>query len=92
MLTAVACYIAIAVIFITFAFPETLNHSYLGSSAQLLDKLKDVLALQGDVLGSDPHDVGPGSPLATKATMARVGMLTQLQQREHRDTRTRRRV
>ncbi|TFK82815.1 hypothetical protein K466DRAFT_666286 [Polyporus arcularius HHB13444] len=80
MLTAVACYIAIAVIFITFAFPETLNHSYLGSSAQLLDKLKDVLALQGDVLGSDPHDVGPGSPLATKATMARVGMLTQLQQ------------
>ena len=84
MLTSIACYIAIALIFITFAFPESLNHSYLDSSTQLLDKLKDIMALQEDILRSDPHDVGAGSPLATKATMARVGMLTQLQQCKYR--------
>ena len=82
MLTSIACYVAIALVFITFAFPETMNHSYLDSSADLLDKLQGILALQDDVLRADPHDLADGTPLATKTIMARVGMLTQLQQRE----------
>lgn len=83
MLTAVACYIAIALVFITFAFPETLNHSYLASSADLLDKFKGILAMQEEVLRTDPHDIVTGSPLATKTTMARAGMVMQLQQRKY---------
>ncbi|KAL7284167.1 hypothetical protein ACG7TL_001449 [Trametes sanguinea] len=80
LLTSVACYIAIALIFIIFLFPETLNHSYLASSAELLDKFKGILAMQEEVLSTDPHDSGPGSPLAGKTNLARVGMLQQLQQ------------
>ena len=82
MLTSIACYVAIALVFIIFAFPETMNHSYLDSSADLLDKLQGILALQDDVLRADPHELADGTPLATKTIMARVGMLTQLQQRE----------
>ncbi|KAI8970891.1 hypothetical protein BD414DRAFT_501521 [Trametes punicea] len=80
LLTSVACYIGIALILIIILFPESLNHSYLSSSAELLDKFKGILALQEDVLSTDPHEVGPGSPLATKVTMARVGTIQQLQQ------------
>ncbi|KAI0746793.1 hypothetical protein C8Q80DRAFT_1220068 [Daedaleopsis nitida] len=80
MPTSVACYMAIALVFIVFAFPETMNHSYLSSSAGLLECLKGMLALQDDVLASDPHDLTTGSLLATKVTMARVSLLTQLQQ------------
>ncbi|CDO75856.1 hypothetical protein BN946_scf184833.g7 [Trametes cinnabarina] len=80
LLTSVACYIALALILIIFLFPETLNHSYLASSAELLDKFKGILAMQEEVLNTDPNDVGPGSTLATKANMARIGMLQQLQQ------------
>ncbi|KAI0646345.1 hypothetical protein C8Q79DRAFT_909612 [Trametes meyenii] len=80
LLTSIGCYIGIALVFIIFVFPESLNHSYLHSSAELLDKLKGILAVQEDVLSADPHDVVPGSPLATKTTLARVGMIQQLQQ------------
>ncbi|EIW51294.1 uncharacterized protein TRAVEDRAFT_54686 [Trametes versicolor FP-101664 SS1] len=80
MLTSVACYIAIALVFITFAFPETLNHSYLASSAELLGKFQGILAMQEEVLRTDPHDIVTGTPLATKTAMARTGMIMQLQQ------------
>ncbi|KAH9896908.1 hypothetical protein C8Q73DRAFT_642067 [Cubamyces lactineus] len=80
LLTAVACYIAIALVFITLLFPESLNHSYLSSAVELLDKFKGILAMQEEVLSSDPHDVGPGTPIANKTDMARITMIQQLQQ------------
>ncbi|KAI0777718.1 hypothetical protein BD413DRAFT_519071 [Trametes elegans] len=80
LLTSVACYIGIALIFIAILFPESLNHSYLYTSAELIDKFKGILEMQDEVLQSDPHDVLPGTPLATKTTMAHVGMFQQLQQ------------
>ena len=82
MMTSIGCYVAIALILIIVAFPETMNHSYLSASADLLEKLKAILVMQDEVLRSDPHDLLPGTPLATKVTMSRVGALTQLQQRE----------
>ena len=81
MLTSVACYIAIALVFIILAFPETMNHSYLSSVAELLEKLKGVLAMQDEVLSADPHDLLPGTPLAGKVSGARAASLAQLQQR-----------
>ena len=81
LLTSIGCYIAIALVFIILAFPETLNHSYLASSADLLEKLRGILAMQDDVLQADPHDLLPGTPLGTKVAAARAGALAQLQQR-----------
>ncbi|KAI0371992.1 hypothetical protein BV20DRAFT_940807 [Pilatotrama ljubarskyi] len=80
LLVSVACYVAVGLIFIILVFPESLNHSYLSSSVELVEKFKGILAMQEEVLRADPHDAIPGSPLATKANMARAGMVQQLQQ------------
>ncbi|KAI0635211.1 hypothetical protein C8Q77DRAFT_1106698 [Trametes polyzona] len=80
LLTSVACYVGIALVFITFVFPESLNHSYLSSAGELIEKFRGILIMQDEVLKTDPHDIMPGSPLATKTIMARVGMIQQLQQ------------
>ncbi|KAI0764943.1 hypothetical protein C8Q74DRAFT_1430417 [Fomes fomentarius] len=80
LLTSVACYIAIALVFITLAFPETMNHSYLDASAGLLEQLKNILSMQDYVLQSGPEELKAGSTLATKVSTARVAMLTQVQQ------------
>ncbi len=83
MLISVGCYVGIALIFVIFIFPESLNHSYLDSSAGLLQTLKGLLALQEEVLRADPHDVLPGTPLVGKVFGMRVGAIQQLQQRMH---------
>ncbi|TBU59289.1 hypothetical protein BD310DRAFT_976680 [Dichomitus squalens] len=80
LLTSVGCYVGIALIFVIFVFPETLSHSYLDSSAGLLQKFKGLLALQDEVLRADTRDVLPGTPLAGKVNGARIGMIMQLQQ------------
>ncbi|KAI0360638.1 hypothetical protein OH77DRAFT_1418621 [Trametes cingulata] len=80
LLVSVACYVAIGLVFIIFVFPESLNHSYLHSSVELVEKFKGILVMQDEVLRADPHDAVTGSPLATRASMARAGMLQQLQQ------------
>ncbi|KAI1798167.1 hypothetical protein LXA43DRAFT_979068 [Ganoderma leucocontextum] len=80
LLTSVACYIGIALIFVTFLFPESLNHSYLDSSAGLLQTLKELLASQDEILRTNPHDILPGTPLVGKVYGARIGAIQQLQQ------------
>ena len=82
MLTSVACYVAIALVFIIFAFPETMNHAYLSSAADLLEKLKGIMVMQDDILRADPHDLLPGTPLAAKVSGSRAGALAQLGQRQ----------
>lgn len=77
-----ACYIAIALLFIIIIFPESLNHSYLCSAAELVDKFKGILLMQDDVLKTNPQDIVPGSPMAVKTNMARGAVVQQLQQRE----------
>ncbi|KAH9849321.1 hypothetical protein C2E23DRAFT_870653 [Lenzites betulinus] len=80
ILTSVACYIAIALLFIIIIFPESLNHSYLCSAAELVDKFKGILLMQDDVLRTNPQDIVPGSPMAIKTNMARGAVVQQLQQ------------
>lgn len=81
MLTSVGCYVAIALIIVALVFPETLNHSYLDSSAVLLQTLKGLLTIQDEILSADPHDVLPGTLLVGKVNEARVGAIQQLQGR-----------
>ena len=81
-LVTTSVYFAIGIVCCVLIFPETMNHSYLSSSAELVEKLKGILTLQEDVLEADPQEIHSGAPLATKIIMARAGMIAQLQQRE----------
>ncbi|KAI0826576.1 hypothetical protein BC628DRAFT_1419081 [Trametes gibbosa] len=80
LLTSVACYIAIALVFIIIAFPESLNHSYLTSAAELVEKFTGIVQMQDEVLRTSPQDIVPGTPMATKTSMARAAVVQQLQQ------------
>ncbi|OBZ77446.1 Uncharacterized protein C57A7.05 [Grifola frondosa] len=78
LLTSVACYIAIALIFIICVFPETMNHSYLDSTSELIGKFKGLIDMQKDVLASSPQDLSPGSPLVMRIQGARAAVIQHL--------------
>uniref|UniRef100_A0A0W0FWJ3 ER transporter 6TM N-terminal domain-containing protein n=1 Tax=Moniliophthora roreri TaxID=221103 RepID=A0A0W0FWJ3_MONRR len=57
-LKSVACYIGIACITTIFVFPETMSHSYLSTTCEQLGRIKEIIALQTEVLRSTPAQLG----------------------------------
>ncbi|KDQ52244.1 hypothetical protein JAAARDRAFT_184405 [Jaapia argillacea MUCL 33604] len=78
VLIPVACYIAIALVVITFVFPETVNHASLESTVTLLRHLQGIVKSQNEILEIDDLEkLATGSPLRMKIVGARaaaVGM------------------
>ncbi|KAK1223613.1 hypothetical protein PQX77_013510 [Marasmius sp. AFHP31] len=67
-LKAVGCYAGIAVVVTICVFPETMSHSYLSAICQQLDRVCNIVNLQGDILRSSPSDLGASdSPIAVKS-------------------------
>ncbi|KAK7062721.1 hypothetical protein VNI00_000209 [Paramarasmius palmivorus] len=66
-LKSVACYIGIACITTIFVFPESMSHSYLSTTCEQLGRIKDLVALQDEVLRSSPAELGSSTnPIIAK--------------------------
>lgn len=73
------CYVGIGVILIIFVFPETLNHSYLSTTALILGQIQGLIDMQQEVLDSPLSAFAAPGPVLAKITGARMGILQRFQ-------------
>ena len=77
------CYVAIGIVCCVLVFPETMNHWYLDTVADLLGALKGYSALHRKVLDYNPDEVSQDADgVVTKSAAVREGLLLGIQARE----------
>ena len=79
---SLASYIAVACLVTVLVFPETTNHICMSMISGQLSRVKDLITLQEEVLGSNPTDLAFSAPLMTKVRAARSEVIASQQQRE----------
>ncbi len=82
LLISVGCYVGVGVVLIVLLFPETLNHSYLNTTAVILGQIQNLIDMQKEVLDAPPEAFVPPSALVGKISGARVGIMQRFQQSE----------
>ncbi|KAG7440200.1 uncharacterized protein BT62DRAFT_1012986 [Guyanagaster necrorhizus] len=81
MAISVSCYMAIAILTTIFIFPESMNHSLINDVLEQLDRLKDMVETQDEVLRTPPeHLVSEQSPLIKETKVARATIVLSQQQ------------
>ncbi|KAK0471132.1 hypothetical protein IW261DRAFT_1513189 [Armillaria novae-zelandiae] len=81
MAISVSCYMAIAILTTIFIFPETMNHSLINDILEQLDRLKEMVETQDEVLRTPPeHLISEHSPLIKESKAARATVVLSQQQ------------
>ncbi|KAK0493580.1 hypothetical protein EDD18DRAFT_1405386, partial [Armillaria luteobubalina] len=81
MAISVSCYMAIAILTTIFIFPETMNHSLINDILEQLDRLKEIVETQDEVLRTPPeHLISEHSPLIKENKAARATVVLSQQQ------------
>ncbi len=83
MAISVSCYMAIAILTTIFIFPESMNHSLINDILEQLDRLKEIVETQDEVLRTPPeHLISEHSPLIKESKAARATVVLSQQQRK----------
>ncbi|KAK0199602.1 hypothetical protein DFS33DRAFT_1267811 [Desarmillaria ectypa] len=81
MAISVSCYMAIAILTTIFIFPESMNHSLINDILEQLDRLKEIVETQDEVLRTPPeHLISEHSPLIKETKAARATVVLSQQQ------------
>jgi hypothetical protein len=80
LLISISCYTAIAVVVTIVVFPQTMNHSCLSATSDLLAKIGELVKIQDVVVDSKPEDLQKGSPLLIDISSKRANIVGSLRQ------------